>query len=207
MPVPGYATAALALVWFSSKRRALQAGASVLCAALLIVVAAWLLVNHTSWAGPLFANSLRATIGSERVTRLEEFSYGMADRINRWRHGNEVPKARWTPVAEPPVQPVIDDAGVAVNFHPVSVGPFSTKWHAPGDGEWVPIADPRHPNDPPLMYKTLLHPDVNRSWADLFVVAVSLEHTQLHARAGTGEPRADTGTPAVPRPGRVAPEH
>lgn len=164
-------------------------------------------MNHTSWAGPLFANTLRRTIGSERVTHLEEFSYGLADRINRWRHRNEVPKARWSPVVEPPAAPVTDDAGVAVSFQPISVGPFSSKWHAPGDGEWVPIADPRHPHDPPLMYKTLLHPDVNRSWADLFVVAVSLDYTRLHARAGTGEPRADVGTPTVQRPGRVAPEH
>jgi hypothetical protein len=195
------------LVWLSSKRRAFYAAAFVLCAALLIVIVPWLLVNHTSLAGPLLANTLRRTIGSERVTRLEEISYGVADRVNRWRHRNEVPKARWTPpVAEPLTAVATEAAGALVTFHPASVGPFSSKWHAPGDGDWVPIADPRHASAPPLMFKTLLHPDVNRSWADLFVVAVSLEHAQLHARAGTGEPRSDNGVPAVPRPGRVAPD-
>jgi hypothetical protein len=204
----GLGYVALNLAWPSSKRRVLQAGALLLGVIVVFVVVPWLLVNHTSWAGPLFANTLRRVIGSERVTRLEEFSYGIADRLNRWRHRNEAPQARWSaPVTEPPNQAEATDAGVAVNFQPASVGPFSKKWHAPGDGDWAPIADPRRPNDPPLLYKTLLHPDVNRSWADLFVVAVSLDYTLLHARAGTGEPRSDTGTPAVARPGRVAPEH
>jgi hypothetical protein len=62
----------------------------------VFVIVPWLLVNHTSWAGPLFANTLRRVIGSERVTHLEEFSYGIADRINRWKHRNEAPQARWS---------------------------------------------------------------------------------------------------------------
>ena len=198
----------MTLVLLSSKRRALRIGALALSVALVLVIVAWLLVNHTSWAGPLFANGLRRIIGAERVTHLEEFSYGIADRMNRWRHRNEAPKARWAPVSSDPVaQSVQSDAGAEASFHPASVGPFSAKWHAPGDGDWVPIADPRRPQEPPLLYKTLLHPDVNRSWADLFVVAVSLDHTLLHACAGTGEPRADPGTPAVARHGRVPPDH
>ncbi len=180
----------------------------MLCVAVISVAALWLLANNTSWAGPALANTLRGIIGAERVTRLEEFSYGVADRINRWRHRNETPKARWNPPAASPVARTgPDPSGTVVNFQPSRVGPFSSKWYAPGDGDWVPIPDPRHPNEPPLMFKTLLHPDVNRSWADLFVVAVSLDYAQLHPRAGTGEPRSETPAPAVPRPGRVAPEH
>ena len=71
----------------------------MLSVALVLVIVPWLLVNHTSWAGPLFANGLRRIIGAERVTHLEEFSYGIADRMNRWRHRNEAPKARWAPVS------------------------------------------------------------------------------------------------------------
>ena len=167
----------------------------------------WLLANHTSWAGPLFANALRRVIGADRVTRLEETAYGLQDRWNRWRHRNEAPKARW---AAPPPAPTAEsptiDAGVATCFHPANVGPVSPKWFAPGDGEWVKVPDPRHPDWPALLYKTLLHPDINRSWADLFVVAASLDSAVLHARPGTGEPRADPGTPAIVRTGRIPPE-
>ena len=173
----------------------------------MLVVMAWLLVNHTSWAGPLLANTLRRIIGAERVTHLEEFSYGMQDRWNRWRHRNEAPKARWAaPPPEASAQPEQSDASTPPSFHPKHVGPFSPKWYAPGDGEWVPIPDPRRPDESPLLFKTLVHPDVNRSWADLFVVAVSLDATLLHACAGKGEPKADPGTPAVTRTGRVAPD-
>ena len=207
MSGPGYASAALLRALYPVKSRALRVSlvASVAVTSLLLV--AWLLVNHTSWAGPLVANALRRAIGAERVTRLEELSYGLQDRWNRWRHQNEAPKARWATPSEPAApEPEVSDAGTAPSFRPKHVGPFSKKWFAPGDGEWVPIADPREPAAAPLLYKTLLHPDINRSWAELFVVAVALDATQLHACAGTGEPKADPGTPAVARPGRVAPD-
>jgi len=169
----------------------------------------WMLVNHTSWAGPLFANGLRRVIGAERVTRIEEFSYGLQDRWNRFRHRNEAPKARWAAPSPEVAEAPSADAGVgttavgAQGFRPTSAGPFSKKWFAPRDGEWVKVPDPRHPELPPLLYKTLIHPDVNRSWADLFVVAVSLDEATLRARAGTGEPKADPGAPAIKRTGRI----
>ena len=192
---------------FASRQHVGRALLALFCAGLLLIATVWLLVNHTSWAGPLFANGLRRAVGAERVTHLEEFSYGLQDRWNRFRHKNEAPKARWAapPEAEA-ADPPVEDAGADPVFHPAHVGPFSKKWFAPGDGEWVKVPDPRHPDESPLLYKTLLHPDVNRSWADLFVVAVSLDAAALHARAGTGEPKADPGTPAVTRTGRVPPE-
>jgi hypothetical protein len=193
--------------WFANKRRVLRALLAFGGAVLLLGFTLWLLVNHTSWAGPAFANGLRAVVGAERVTRLEEFAYGVQDRWNHWRHRNEAPKALWAP--PPPVEsaePSAADAGTAPSFRPANVGPFSKKWFAPGDGEWVKVPDPRHPDEPALLYKTLLHPDVNRSWADLFVVAVSLDAATLNARAGTREPKADPGTAAVTRTGRIPPE-
>ena len=182
----------------------------LLIASLMLVFGLWILVNHTSWAGPLFANTLRRVIGAERVTRLEEFSYGLQDRWNRFRHRNEPPKARWAaPPAEVTASPNANAGARAAQtqeFRPVPAGPFSKKWFAPGDGEWVKVADPRHPELPALLYKTLIHPDINRSWADLFIVAVSLDEASLHARAGTGEPKADPGVPVMKRTGRVPEE-
>ena len=201
---------ALIRALFTSKRNLGRALLVLGAGALVAIVAVWMLVNHTSWAGPLFANGLRRVIGAERVTKLEEFSYGLQDRWNQFRHSNEAPKARW---AAPPseVAEAAADAGTETEanataahaFHPASVGPFSKKWFAPGDGEWVKVPDPRHPELPALLYKTLIHPDINRSWADLFVAAVSLDEALLHAVAGTGEPKSDPGAPAFKRTGRV----
>src|SRR5664279_5704796 len=190
--------------FFETRRRATRALLGLAATLTVAVFALWLLVNHSSWAGPLFANGLRRLIGAERVTRLEEYSYGAQDRWNRWRHRNEAPKARWAaPAPVESAEPVQPDAATIPIFRPSKVGPVSAKWFAPGDGEWIPVPDPRHPDKPALLYKTLLHPDINRSWADLFVAAISLEGTVLHARAGTGEPRADVGTPTVVRTGRI----
>jgi hypothetical protein len=171
---------------------------------------AWLLVNRTSWAGPLLANALRAVIGADRVARLEDIAYSAQDRVNHWRHRHEAPRARWVvpphvKVPDKPKPTSETPAQKQPEFRPADVGPLSTKWHAPGDGEWVAMADPRHRQAPPLMYKTLLHPDPTRSWADLFVAAISLDGASLHLCAGKHEPKADPGTPAVERTGRVPP--
>jgi hypothetical protein len=88
-------------------------------------------------------------------------------------------------------------------FHPRDVGPLYAEVDAPGDGEWVVLPDETPPAEA-RMFKTLLHPDVDRAWAELFVVALDLRHVRVHAVPGTLEPQ-----PTVPealdllRPGRV----
>jgi hypothetical protein len=54
------------------------------------------------------------------------------------------------------------------------------------------MTDPRRPGEPAYMMKTLLHTDPNRSWAEVFVVAVDLRRVRLYAVAGTREPAADS---------------
>jgi hypothetical protein len=61
---------------------------------------------------------------------------------------------------------------------------------ARGDGIWVPVRIAGTMADPPLIYKTLLHPDRLRPWAEVFVTAIDLRRTQLHLVSGTLEPRA-----------------
>ena len=39
--------------------------------------------------------------------------------------------------------------------------------------------------------KTLLHPDVSRGWAEVFVVAVDLRRVKVFMMAGSQEPKAD----------------
>lgn len=91
-------------------------------------------------------------------------------------------------------------------FAPKHVGPVHASWSAPGDGQWVPIAVPDVPSAAPHMYKTLLHPDKNRSWAEVFVVAMDLRRIDLHLVPGTKEPIAtEEAAMGVERPG-VIPE-
>jgi len=167
---------------------------------------AWTLVHHTSWAGPLFANSLRAVIGTEGVAKLEDFAYGIEDRINALRLRGEKPKAHWTVPANKPRAPSpMPNKGIEwPAFEPKSVGPVHKSWSAPGDGEWVTVDDPRRPGSNVVMYKTLVHPDEHRSWAELFVVAIDLEQADLHAASGTREPVPELPIPKnFARPGKV----
>ncbi len=154
--------------------------------------------NRVEWVGPLMADSLRSVVGTRAVARLEDFAYGVEDDWNRVWKKNDKPKAYWqVPSAHerprhqakkvadkgpPPLPP----------FHPKDVGPMHKNWSAPGDGVWVAIDDPRHPDDDAHMFKTLVHPDQNRSWAELFVVAIDLRRTELKLVAGSREPIANT---------------
>jgi hypothetical protein len=165
----------------------------------------WWAVHRYDWMGPLVANGLRSVVGVGAVAQLEDFVYAVEDRYNRLARGSEAPKSYWavpaaaaTPpratsreVAPAPSASVSDHPGLPP-FHPADPGPALKSWSAPGDGIWVPIVDPRRPNEEPYLYKTLLHPDKERGWAELFVVAVDLRRATLHAVPGTQEPKADS---------------
>src|SRR5690606_35819863 len=56
----------------------------------------------------------------------------------------------------------------------------------------------------PVLYRTILHPDAERAYAELFVFALDLSKVSVHAVAGSVEPRSPAGTKAA-RPG-VVPE-
>jgi hypothetical protein len=163
----------------------------------------WYAVHHFDWAGPLIANSLRAVFGNDKVAKLEDIVYGAEDRVNRLLKKNEPPKAYWqvpgtasaasSAAAEVSRAPVAEAPARAIEaFHPANPGPALKEWSAPGDGEWLGLVDPRHPGEPPRMYKTLLHPDKNRGWAEVFVVAIDLRQVLLYPVLGTQEPQPDS---------------
>lgn len=182
----------------------------------------WIGVNRLPWLGPVVADSLRAVIGKDAVAKLEDIGYAIQDRVYQYTRKGEKPKAYWsvpTPsvtAPEPMAGPEIP-AATAVGtqaapnettpaFTPKAVGPVHASWSAPGDGQWVAIAVPDVPNGSRYMYKTLLHPDKNRSWAEVFVVAMDLRNIDLHLVPGTKEPIAtEEAAQTVERPG-VIPE-
>src|SRR6187431_658521 len=174
----------------------------VLGSGFLLFLLVWYAVHHFDWAGPLVANSLRALFGNDNVAKLEDLVYGAEDRVNRLLKKNEPPKAYWqipgtasaaarpaesspAPVAE--AQPSASEA-----FHTANPGPALKEWSAPGDGKWLGLQDVRHAGEPPRMYKTLLHPDKGRSWAEVFVVAIDLKQVTVYPVLGTQEPQPDS---------------
>jgi len=171
----------------------------------LLIGGLWVAVHSIPWMGPLVANGLRATIGKDNVTRLEEFVYSIEDQVNQTLKANDKPKAYWevppkgAPKQEaaplPPVEELTDEGEPAKPtlepFHLSDPGPAHKAWGAKGDGIWVPLHDPRRPEEAARMFKTLLHPDDSRSWAELFVVAVDLRTVSVMPVMGYQEPRSD----------------
>lgn len=177
----------------------------------LFVLGLWIAVNRVEWLGPLVADGLRAIIGKDAVTELEDIAYGVQDRFYQYYRSGEAPKAYWEvpPPAQTVTEPKADAAPDPVVVHeqarpPSDVGPVHESWSAPGDGQWLPIAVPDVPDVPTVMWKTLLHPDKNRSWAELFVVAMDVASIHVHLVAGSKEPVATVPEAAnAERPARV----
>ena len=86
----------------------------------------------------------------------------------------------WVPVAVP---------GLAASPAPAPSGqagsPPSGQAGSPPPGQ---AGSPPPPASPQL-YKTLIHPDSKRPWAEVFVVAIDPRSAQLHVVAGTREPK------------------
>lgn len=159
----------------------------------------WILVHRIPWMGPLVANTLRSVIGVDNVAKLEDFVYSIEDRVNRTVKSDEAPKTYWqvpaptAPVVTPPTPTEVEAGKPAplAPFSPPEPGPVFADFGAPGDGKWVPMIDPRRPEEPPRLMKTLLHPDKSRAWAELFVVAVDLRQVEVKLMSGYQEPRTD----------------
>ena len=185
----------------------------------------WYTSQHVPWVGAFLADSLRAILGPDAVQRLEEVAYGWQDQWNQWTRGGEAPKRYWdaptttanpsTPMPAPiPAAALAEDAGaseagvVLQPFHPVDIGPIFPTVAAEGDGVWVPVVLPNSKDEPPFVFKTLLHPDKKRAWAELFVVAIELRRVKLFAVAGTEEPRATVAAArSYERKGLIPKEH
>lgn len=195
------------------------------------LVVGWFAIHQVPGLGPWTADALRGLVGVEPVARLEDLAYAVEDRFNRFWRGHERPRARW----HVPEWPKTGGSGASHEparsahrlggsstafssgpktyaFQPTDVGPVHVSWKAPGDGAWVPLFPDRPSGDPPRparrMYKTLLHPDPSRSWAELFVVAIDLRRVGLHLVPGTEEPSANlVEALEIERPGRIPDAH
>ncbi len=183
------------------RRRALGLAAAALPT--VTVAGIWVAIRAFPGFGPALADTLRATVGSETVTTLEELSADVEDRV---RLAVDRSEARGLSDATPeevvalarqaPAEPVPEA------FRPRDVGPMFPTAAAPGDGQWQPVPTAHGAGDP--LQRTLIHPDPQRPYAELFVFALDLSRVRLHFVPGSREPKGVPGAEAaLPRPGRV----
>lgn len=160
----------------------------------VLSVGMWLAVHHIPGFGPWVADSLRSLFGNSFVAWLEDTVYETEDWVNRKTRADEAPKAMWELPATPPTSIPAPSASTPAGEPPPppftlpALEPMHANVVTEGDGVWVPVVDPRKPDDRTRLLKTFLHPDKNRSWAVVAVVAVDLSAVELYSVPGRHEP-------------------
>lgn len=174
-----------------NKRFGLSLLAGFVCVASSLAWATHALPHFGPWA----ANRLRALVGTDNVSRLEDLAYGARDQVLQVTRAGEAAQSHWeVPAAalEPAIQPSSPflDAEAALlptqsHFAPASAPLPFPEVAAHGDGIWVSLDGDQSP-----MRKTLIHPDPKRTWSELFVVAIDLSQVELHWLPGSSEPES-----------------
>jgi hypothetical protein len=198
------AAAAPASGWTRSTRPERKRSRGLFAAGALSLATAlggWTAVRTVPWFGPLVADSLRAVVGGERVTALEEAVASVEDHVARvTTDGRARSLEEATPAALLDMPSTPNDMAVERALAPSAVRAPYAKVAAAGDGTWSPV--PTRLGETPF-YRTMLHPDPERAYAELFVFALDLSRFELHAVAGSVEPRSEHALPGVERPGIV----
>lgn len=185
-------------------------GCGVVIAIPVLAGVLWFAIHTFPGVGPWLANAGRAIFGNAFIAKLEDWAYGLQDDYNLATRGDEAPTAAWTVPETPPKPPPTPEEAAKFKY-PVfankDVGPMLEKFAAPGDGVWVDMPDPRFPDEPAPMQKTMVHPDKKRGWAQVAVVAMDLRQIDLHLVPGTIEPVTHLKEAKdKKRPGVVAPD-
>jgi hypothetical protein len=177
-----------------------------------------LAVHNVPQAGPIIANSLRSVVGVDAVARLEEVAASAEDAVMRVRWRDEPPRslsALSPTIIGADVGHGVTPASVGADEHAESVGGAPASAAVPlapaftpvriqppypevageGDGVWYPVPDPERPDAPAVMYKTLIHPDPERRYTELFIVSMPSSLVKLSSVPGSEEPASDN--PAV----------
>jgi hypothetical protein len=182
-----------------------------------VLLGALLLVRYVPWGGPVIADGLRAVVGERAVSWLEERWAGLEDLWMRSTHRHALPRGLGD--ASPDLAPLalaetqeltIDPEPTGVfapatganvprleRFAPRRARPPFAEVAANDDGVWYAVRDPAHLSAPPFAYRTMIHPDPERSFAELFVVALPVRQIALHLVPGTREP--ETSNPEAAR--------
>ena len=163
---------------------------------------AWLGVRHVPWFGPLVADQLRSLLGSERVTELEETVAGVEDRVQQ-----AVSDGRARSLSEATPSELLVNVSVAKTTAevaaPHALGAMYPATASSEDGAWQTVNVRAGAGG--AIHRTIVHPDSERVYAELFVFALDLSRLSVHAVAGSVEPKRSATGADVARPG-VIPE-
>ncbi len=177
----------------------------------------WYGIHNIPGFGPALADGVRAVLGPSVVAWIEDTAYGIADDINVWRHKDDAPQTFWevpasaqaTSSAEPPPTLPAASAGPTPPTNPNAPAVPPPRFEAPyptvatpADGVWIELAEGRRGEEPPLLAKSIVHPDKKRPFAAVAVVAMDLTRINVRLVAGTTEPLSEKVTLAE-RPGLV----
>jgi hypothetical protein len=176
-------------------------------------------IRCTPWGGPMLADGLRSVVGDRSVTWLEERWAALEDLWMRTTHFRTGPRrlrdvspeplplpppdverfvTEHAPTTSSPEAPASTAPELNVEFRPPAPGtPPFVNVAAADDGRWYPVWDPNEPAAPAFAYRTLIHPDPDRTFAEVFVVALPVRLISLHLVAGTLEP--ESNNPEVQR--------
>jgi len=166
----------------------------------VLVLVLWWAAHNVKGFGGWMADTLRSMFGNEFVAWLEDTAYGVEDWVNRKTKGDAAPEPMWEIPSALPVMSASGSASASAStsaparppFVVKDVGPMHPSMATEGDGVWVPLVDPRHPQDRVRAFKMFVHPDKGRSWAVTAVMVFDLSQVELHAVAGKYEPKSKT---------------
>lgn len=148
------------------------------------------------------ANTGRALVGAPFIAWLEGRAFSTRDWLHRATHslknGNELdPVRELSPKTEnAPSDPSATDDSLtkATPWPPSQLQAIGVPQK--GDGEWRAVERPVLPKTgEPLFYRTVLHPDPLRPYAELQLVAMDMRRLELKIGAGYEDPHPDTGPP------------
>jgi len=141
-----------------------------------------------------FANTLRHLVGTTAVAQLEAWVFRARDTA--LQAGYHITH----PLESRPVMPrrpaLVSETGPTEHESSWPPPNLTALPGADGDGKWVVWRSPLLPNTKePLFYRTVLHTDPDRPYAELHLVAMDMRRLSLGLRAGYEDPKPDTGPP------------
>lgn len=181
--------------------------ALVMCSAVAVII----IPAASPAAGAQVADLLRSIVGVQPVADLESFSNRLRDDLNRYRFlgTQSAPQISLsgaaTPTSAPPAAPASPTpAPTAAAAKSVPSAPQTDVVTAPPALSWQPYGQSE--GNTPLMARTLVLVDAQRSYAGVALVRIDLSRLQLHMMPGTLEPAHPSGIgQAIPSLGTVPP--
>ncbi len=181
--------------------RLLAAAVAVFCVILLLGAIVELVPSVAATAAD---NVLRPIIGNKATVGLESEVFALSDAARRLAYGTVVRPNSNVFTAEPTAKVQLSYAPPATNspspeqIHALNLAPLNyyqtTYARLAGEGLWTLVALPQFAGQP-LMARTFVRPDPQRSYAIVALVQMNTRHLHLHAVAGTQYPGAELGHP------------